>query len=531
MDYFRILNFNKEPFSNSPDPGAFFQSRQHLGCLQKLELAIRLRRGLNVVIGDVGTGKTTLCRQLIRRFAGEENVETHLLLDPYFSSPSEFLSAVAGMFGTLKPETGMSEWQLRESIKKYLYRRGVDEQKSVVLIIDEGQKIPDFCLEILREFLNYEINEYKLLQILVLAQREFQRTIEEHANFADRINAYLFLDPLNFRETRSMIRFRLNRASTSNCAQALFSYPALWAIYRATGGYPRKIINLCHQVILALIIQNSSRAGRALVRSCVQRVSPKRPRSWQWATATVMAGSLALLLMLVPVPGELKIPIPWKAEETKIAFPEKEPPRFQMAIAHTGATPLQAHEATGGAKPEASPEILSPAKSLPDILGRITARQGETVLGMIRRLHGVFAPEDLESVARLNPHIKDLDVIEIGDMITFPALPAACNPLPSEGWWVEVASRGSLEEVYKSLMEYRGSALPVRILPYWNSQEGLKFAILLKNRFIDERSARNALEELPEELVADARILTKWEEGTVFFASSQNQLSTRKDKN
>ena len=76
MDYFSILNLNKEPFSNSPDPEYFFQSRQHYGCLQKIELSLRLRRGLNVVIGDVGAGKTTLCRQLIRRFAGDEGSET-----------------------------------------------------------------------------------------------------------------------------------------------------------------------------------------------------------------------------------------------------------------------------------------------------------------------------------------------------------------------------------------------------------------------------------------------------------------------
>ncbi|MBW2333990.1 MAG: transposase, partial [Deltaproteobacteria bacterium] len=91
MDYFKILNFKKEPFSNSPDPEFFFESLEHLGCLQKLELSLRLRRGLNVVIGDVGTGKTTLCRQLIRKFSGEEKVETYLILDPYFSSPLEFL--------------------------------------------------------------------------------------------------------------------------------------------------------------------------------------------------------------------------------------------------------------------------------------------------------------------------------------------------------------------------------------------------------------------------------------------------------
>ena len=68
MDYFTILNLNREPFSNSPDPDYFYHSRQHLDCLQKLELSLHLRRGLNVIIGDVGTGKTTLCRQIICRF-------------------------------------------------------------------------------------------------------------------------------------------------------------------------------------------------------------------------------------------------------------------------------------------------------------------------------------------------------------------------------------------------------------------------------------------------------------------------------
>ena len=74
MDYFSILNLKQEPFSNSPDPDFFFHSREHQECLQKLELSILLRRGLNVIIGDVGTGKTTLCRQLIRRFAKRDEI-------------------------------------------------------------------------------------------------------------------------------------------------------------------------------------------------------------------------------------------------------------------------------------------------------------------------------------------------------------------------------------------------------------------------------------------------------------------------
>ena len=170
MDYFSILNLNREPFSNSPDPDYFYHSRQHLDCLQKLELSLHLRRGLNVIIGEVGTGKTTLCRQLIRRFAQHKEMETHLILDPLFKDGADFLSAVTQLLSGKGPAEGTTDWQVKEFIKHSLFRKGVDQKKTTVLIIDEGQKIPVFCLELLREFLNYETNEYKLLQIVIFAQ-------------------------------------------------------------------------------------------------------------------------------------------------------------------------------------------------------------------------------------------------------------------------------------------------------------------------------------------------------------------------
>jgi len=88
---------------------------------------------------------------------------------------------VALTFGVSSTGSGVSEWQLKENIKNYLFKKGIDEGKIVVLIVDEGQKLPSFCLEILREFLNYETNEYKLLQIVVFAQGEFEQILKEHS--------------------------------------------------------------------------------------------------------------------------------------------------------------------------------------------------------------------------------------------------------------------------------------------------------------------------------------------------------------
>ncbi len=298
MDYFSILNLKQEPFSNSPDPDFFFHSREHQECLQKLELSLLLRRGLNVIIGDVGTGKTTLCRQLIRRFAPREEITTHLILDPHFADSMELLTTFAKMLMGVQVKLGANDWQVKEQIKQYLFDSGVKQDKTTVLIIDEGQKIPPFCLEILREFLNYETNEYKLLQIIIFAQKEFENTIKKYANFADRINLYHYLKPLNFRDTRLMINFRLEKSKDTHKKIVIFSYPAVVKIFRATGGYPRKIINLCHHCILSMIVQNRDRVSAALVRSCIKRAFPGEPRRWKGAAITAAAAVFAALIIL-----------------------------------------------------------------------------------------------------------------------------------------------------------------------------------------------------------------------------------------
>ncbi|MEI7673303.1 MAG: AAA family ATPase, partial [Deltaproteobacteria bacterium] len=380
MDYFKILNLTKEPFSNSPEPEFFFQSTGHLACLQQLELAIRLRRGLNVVMGEVGTGKTTLCRQLLLRFAesDEENseIETHLFLDPSFSSPREFLTNVAVSFGLPGVKKMDSEWRLKEAIKNHLFQKGVDEKKTVVIIIDEGQKLPDFCRELLREFLNYETNENKLLQIVIFAQNEFAEILKGHANFADRVNQYYLLEPLNFKETRAMIRFRLARAGRPAEARELISFSGMWAIFLATRGYPRRIITLCHQLLLTLIIQNRVSGGWFLVRSAARRLIPEPNQKWRWsATTAALVGILlisliALLLYPLYPSASLKIRqyIGERTETTSQAMTQtttsaSEPP-VKSAPATTPPIPVSPTQTAPTAKPG---EIQKP-----DIGGQIS---------------------------------------------------------------------------------------------------------------------------------------------------------------
>ncbi len=103
-----------------------------------------------------------------------------------------------------KAVSGDDTQQNKERIKHHLFQKGVEEKKTVILIIYEGQKLPVFCLEILREFLNYETNDHKLLQIVLFAQEEFQEILDRHANLADRVNLIQRLPQKNYQPVPPM---------------------------------------------------------------------------------------------------------------------------------------------------------------------------------------------------------------------------------------------------------------------------------------------------------------------------------------
>jgi general secretion pathway protein A len=549
MDYFTILNLNREPFSNSPDPDYFYHSRQHLDCLQKLELSLHLRRGLNVIIGDVGTGKTTLCRQIIRRFAQRKEMETHLILDPLFKDSRDFLATVAKLLSGQKPADGATDWQVKEFIKHHLFRKGVDQKQTTILIIDEGQKVPVFCLELLREFLNYETNEYKLLQIVIFAQTEFEGVIRQHPNFADRINLFHRLKPLDLRDTRMMIRFRLEKSCSTPKKLDLFTAPAVFAIYRATGGFPRKIINLCHQCILTMIIQNKPKVGYAIVKRCTGRVFAAEPRGrWRvpaavaagllaggllglwhtdrWPTVAIEAGrprpdsaardSGAPRMQAVPAVATSRLP---PAPERAPADAPAEPAPGAVEPPPATAVPAPPPPSADASAPE-SPAAAPPAPGLrpPDLLGTLTLRRSETISGLIHRIYGNYSNKNFRSIILANPQIEDPDRVEAGLLLRIPAIPAGVSPPNKEVWWVKLAEKGSLNEALDFLRAYPETAPSARLIPWWNPSAGTRFALVLKQLFATSEAAQAQLRQLPGGMAATSQVLSTWGEKNIFFA-------------
>ena len=267
MSYYTVLGLNKEPFSTSPDPEFFFGSNSHLQALTRLEIAIRLRRGLSLILGDVGTGKTTLARTLLSNFPPEDGFTFHMILDPSFESGFQFLQHLSSMFGLRA--AFKSTLAYREAIEHHLFQRGVTEGRTIVLLVDEGQKLTPDMLENLRVLLNYETNEYKLLQVVIFAQMELLGRIARVKNFIDRVALKYIINPLDERETAEMIQFRLRSAGLTSGA-TLFTPEAIHTVHQFTQGYPRQIALLCHNALEALVSHEQFVVSDALIQELVR---------------------------------------------------------------------------------------------------------------------------------------------------------------------------------------------------------------------------------------------------------------------
>jgi len=255
MSYFRVLGLAREPFSTSPDPDFFYQSQEHKTALTNILIEIRLRRGLSVVLGDVGTGKTTLSRKFFQMINAREHINVYMILDPSFDSEYLFLLSLIKTFGIELVLDQPTILDLKEEIKRFLFQKAVTESEVVVLLIDEAQKLNPMSLEVLRTLLNYETNEFKLLQLIFLGQMELLPRLLNTKNLMDRVSFKYTLGPLDEEETKKMIEFRIHQAGYKGM-ERLFQAQAYQKIYEYTRGYPRRIAMLCHSALKSLVMKN-----------------------------------------------------------------------------------------------------------------------------------------------------------------------------------------------------------------------------------------------------------------------------------
>jgi len=271
MSYYKVLGLEKEPFSTSPDPAFFYESHEHRAALMRLMIDIRLKRGLSIILGDIGTGKTTLSRKLFHMLKEREDIIFHMILDPTFETEQIFLESLIRTFKIEIASVSPSVLDYKEAIKGYLLQKGAQENKTVVLLIDEAQKLNPLSLEILRCLLNYETNEYKLLQVVLLAQLELMPKLRAMKNLCDRISLKYVLNPLDAEETKEMIAFRLKTAGYANSNIPFFTDEAVERVYQYTQGYPRRISMLCHNALKTLVMENKPVVDVGIVQKLISQ--------------------------------------------------------------------------------------------------------------------------------------------------------------------------------------------------------------------------------------------------------------------
>lgn len=273
MSYYKLLGLEREPFSTSPDPEFFYQSKEHKSALYRLRVAIDLRRGLSLILGDVGTGKTTLSRRLSQLLQAEPNLIMTMILNPIYESEEQFLQDLAERFHIAVGPNGSEKPRVLDymkAIEKFLFEKGVEENQTIVLLIDETQKLIDPCLEILRSLLNYETNEYKILQLILMSQMELLPRISRIKNLWDRMALKYVINPLEEDEVKQMINYRLKQAGYVS-RYPLFSDAAINAVYNYTQGYPRKIAMFCHDAIEYLVMHSKRMVDKEVIQDLIQR--------------------------------------------------------------------------------------------------------------------------------------------------------------------------------------------------------------------------------------------------------------------
>lgn len=305
-DYY---GFVQPPFSLTPDPRFLYRSESHDVALQQVWQAIRRKEGFIVLTGDIGTGKTTLCRTLLEQF--DQTTFTALILNP-FLSVEELLREVLLSFGVVSKDamrTGRlataSKYELVRTLHDFLLSL-VPLHGSAVLIIDEAQHLSTEVLEEIRVLSNLETNDQKLLQVVIVGQLNLLDILHkaELRQLEQRISIRCSLKPLTREEVEAYVTHRLwvARGSTS----VTFTARAFDLVHAISGGVPRMINLLCDRALMVGCEKQTNRIGEDHVAAAATQLGlevPKGKFKPERASndGTSGANRLALLAALVVI--------------------------------------------------------------------------------------------------------------------------------------------------------------------------------------------------------------------------------------
>ncbi|ATX77955.1 MULTISPECIES: AAA family ATPase [Reinekea] len=254
--YETFFGLTKKPFSLTPDTGLFVNLPGHERCFALLIHVLESGEGFLKVVGEVGTGKTILCRKLLRFLDADQAEAYHSVYipNPMLSSVGLY-RAVGQELGLLAEQQNDHDALLSHITEKILALAELN--KSVVIVIDEAQSLPAATLEALRLITNLETEEKKLVQVILFGQTELDTLLNEDRfrQLRQRITFAHYLQPLSALETGQYIAFRLGQCGYNG--PALFSSKAVDLLFRTAHGTPRMINVIAHKSLMAAFADQS----------------------------------------------------------------------------------------------------------------------------------------------------------------------------------------------------------------------------------------------------------------------------------
>ncbi len=294
-DYFGL---KAEPFSIAPDPEFLYLSARHHEALAHLLYGIKAENGFVLLTGEVGTGKTTVCRALLQQIP--ENAEIAFIIQPRLTV-LELLETICDELKIDRPQENRSIKTFIDRINLYLLKNH-SQGKQTVLIIDEAQNLSIEVLEQIRLLTNLETDKYKLLRIIMLGQPELLDLLDkpELRQLSQRVTARYHLEPLDAEDVAAYVTHRLNVAGVE---RPIFTDAAIKKLNRLSDGIPRVINLLCDRSLLGAFALGENTVTPALIKQAADEIfsSGHNRHAADPVGQTVVAACLAIIAIALAV--------------------------------------------------------------------------------------------------------------------------------------------------------------------------------------------------------------------------------------